>query len=846
MKHSFISMRATLLVALAAATLSACGGGAPTEENPNTTPPNQPTYNGPAPATAEVQAFRLALWDNVKSTGRCGGCHIEGEQSPMFARQDDINLAFEAANTVVNLSDPAASRMVTKVAGGHNCWLASAEACADLLTTWIRNWAGSAASGGTQIQLVAPPDRDVGDSREFPDVAAYQATIWPLVTGVGGCVRCHSPASQTPQAPFFANPDVAAIEEAYSAARTKISLEDDNSVTDLADAKSRLVVRLRDEFHNCWSGNCAADAATMFAAVKAFVEEGDVIEVDPSLTLSKAVTLYDGVVASGGNRFEANTIAKWEFKTGQSCGESIAGACGTAFDTSGVDPAIDLTLSGNVAWVGGWGINVRAGEGAMPGGKVQGSTASSRKLRDLIGNTGEYSVELWIAPANVAQEDAFIATYSGGVDSRNFTVAQQQYQVEFLHRSSTTNANGSPSLITDADDEDLQATLQHVVVTFDPTNGRRIYINGEDTGDRDPDGAAAIGDWDDTFAFVLGNEVSGSRQFTGVYRFVAVHNRALTQAQIQQNFEVGVGERYFLLFGISHLIDVPQSYVMFEVSQFDSYGYLFNKPAFISLDADARPGSIVLQGMRIGENGAELHVGQAYRTLDTTITDSDYTPGVGAPLSQVGTVVALQKGPLDDLFFLCFDRLGARENVCSEDASPTPIAPTPVAKPALIGVRTFDEINATMAAVTGVSPNDADVRATYSNIRQSLPAVNDIQAFLGSHQTAVAQLAIQYCNALVEDTSARASYFPGLDWNSTLATQQDRDRIIDPIIDRVTASTATEPLDNQPDRALVHDELNDLIQGRLCQTTACGPGRTPTVVKATCAAALSSAAMIVK
>ena len=47
---------------------------------------------------------------------------------------------------------------------------------------------------------------------------------------------------------------------------------------------------------------------------------------------------------------------------------------------------------------------------------------------------------------------------------------------------------------------------------------------------------------------MLGNEVSGNRQWQGVVRLVAIHNRALTQAQIQQNFDAGVGERYFLLF----------------------------------------------------------------------------------------------------------------------------------------------------------------------------------------------------------------------------------------------------------------------------------------------------------
>src|SRR5262249_19921699 len=161
--------------------------------------------------------------DNIKASNRCGGCHVAGEQAPMFARQDDINLAYEAANSVVNLSDPASSRMVEKVGGGHNCWLASAEACAGRLTAWISTGQGGAAGGGTQIQLVAPPDKDVGDSRAFPSLAAFQSTIYPLVTGTAGCVRCHSPTAATPQSPFFASADV---NEAYNAVRAKVNMED--------------------------------------------------------------------------------------------------------------------------------------------------------------------------------------------------------------------------------------------------------------------------------------------------------------------------------------------------------------------------------------------------------------------------------------------------------------------------------------------------------------------------------------------------------------------------------------------------------------------------------------------
>src|SRR3546814_9034132 len=70
-------------------------------------------------------------------------------------------------------------------------------------------------------------------------------------------------------------------------------------------------------------------------------------------------------------------ISLWEFKTGEGL---------TAFDTSGVEPAIDLTLSGDVQWFGGWGLTINDG-------KAQGTTAASRKLHDLIRATGERSEE---------------------------------------------------------------------------------------------------------------------------------------------------------------------------------------------------------------------------------------------------------------------------------------------------------------------------------------------------------------------------------------------------------------------------------------------------------------------
>jgi hypothetical protein len=811
--HTRATLLRILAVGLVVMLIAGCGGGADTVANPAGPGGAPPSYTGPAPATADVQAFKLNVWDNLKATNRCGQCHVVGGQTPQFVRQDDVNLAYEAANTIVTLSSPQDSEMVAKVAGGHNCWLASTDACADILTTWISNWAGATASGGGGVVLEPPTLRDPGASKSFPsDPALYASTVYPLVEQY--CSRCHAPAATIPQSPYFASGDLA---EAYAAAKTKINLDQ--------PALSRLVVRLRTEFHNCWS-DCAANANTMEAAIASFAGQIPVTQVDPSLVLSKALGLYEGTVASGGNRYNGNVIGMWEFKTGSGT---------VAYDTSGVEPALDLNLSGDVTWVGGWGINVRSG-------KAQGSTIASKKLHDLMKATGEYSIEAWVAPGNVAQEESRIVSYSGGTTTRNFMLGQTLYSYDFHNRSSTADQNGDPRLTTSADDEDLQATLQHVVATYDPVNGRRIYVNGEFTGDVDPVAGGTLEDWDDTFAFVLGNEVSGDRQFQGVFRLVAIYNRAITPAQITQNFEAGVGEKFFLLFSVSHLVAMPQSYVMFEVSQLDSYGYLFDKPTFISLDATATPGSIPIAGVRIGVNGAEAAVGQAYRTLDTVVNDSNYGPG-GQRLSAIGTVIALEKGPEFDEFFLTFDVLGSRTNVRTDPVPLLPAPPPDVPRAADVGLRVFDEINATMSELTGISTQNPDVAATYQTVKQALPTVETIDTFVSAHPVAVAQLAIQYCDALVADTGARAAYFPGFNFAAAPATAFNaggRTAVLDALVGRmVDPALATDPA-----VADVRSEL-DALMTRLVPGGSTA-ARTETVVKATCAALLGSAVTLVQ
>ncbi len=254
-------LKTVVVAALASVVLTACGGGAQTTENPITTAPDpgNSTYTGPAPRDNDVFKFQQEFWSKARSTDRCGSCHNESVgQTPMFVRNDDVNMAYDEAVTVTDMQQPSLSRVVEKVGEGHNCWVADAGTCASIMTTWIENWIGeTAGNGGRQIVLTPPPSVDPGESKNFPeDSAAFASTVYPLLAQY--CSNCHSSESANAQQPYFADPNV---DSAYDAAKSKINLDS----PDL----SRLVIRLRNEFHNCWD-SCSANGTEMENAITAF------------------------------------------------------------------------------------------------------------------------------------------------------------------------------------------------------------------------------------------------------------------------------------------------------------------------------------------------------------------------------------------------------------------------------------------------------------------------------------------------------------------------------------------------------------------------------------------------
>lgn len=794
--------------------LSGCGG-ADVEQNPP--PPVQQensNYSGPAPQTEDIQLFKLSLWDNVAQNSRCGACHVQGNTAPYFARNDDINQAYSAARPLVDLSDPARSLLVTKLAGGHNCWLASDSACADTLTQWVRNWANSTETESATVTLVAPPARDPGSSKTLPqDPALFSSSVYPLLRQY--CLDCHAPNAAQPQAPFFADSDVAA---AYEASRKLINLD--------TPELSRFVARLGGEFHNCWS-DCDANATSMLNAIRQIADNVQLTALDPALVPSKALRLGDGVVASSGGRFESNQIAFYQFKTG-------SGAI--AYDTSGVEPAANLSLQGDISWVTGWGIQINKG-------RAQASTSSSKKLAQLIGATGELTVEAWVVPANVVQEGpAAIVSYAGSNTERNFTLGQTQYNYNFLLRSAAADFAGMPALSTPDADEVLQATLQHVVLTQDPVNGRRIYVNGNDTGVRDT--ASAIRNWDNTYALIVGNEANGNRQWQGTVRMLALHNKVLTPAQVRQNFDVGVGQKFYLLFGIGQLINLPDSYIVFEVAQFDNYSYLFNTPYLINLEGRSLPQALTISDMALGLNGKEVLTGQAWLKQQFNLASgTDLSTAV--PLSAQGTIIGAELGAANDEFFLSFGRIGELTHVRTDISVPVQQIIASNSQSSDIGLKTFAEIHASMSALTGVAQQQAAVAAVYQTIQRQLPAADSIDTFVSAQQMAITQLGIAYCNAAIADSAIAQSWFPGVDFTASPSqtySAANRPLVVQPLLDRLI------PLSPQTSarRTEVETELDALISRLSSCGGSCSAERSRTIAKAACTAVLASAELLVQ
>lgn len=185
-------------------------------------------------------------------------------------------------------------------------------------------------------------------------------------------------------------------------------------------------------------------------------------------------------------------------------------------------------------------------------------------------------------------------------------------------------------------------------------------------------------------------------------------------------------------------------------------------------------------------------------------------------------------------------------NTVTEAPPTNPIA----AQVVNVGIKNFDQVNATFSVLTGVPETNANVRAEYNAIRASLPLNNDIRTFGGSTQNALLKLAARYCDEAMRSDALRVNVLPGnllLPTNAALTvanvdntvpaqalTPANNAKIVDFMIDKFWNRPANAPA-NEDDMRLI-TLINELALNEAASGTT-----TRNVLTGVCTAALANA-----
>jgi hypothetical protein len=649
---------------------------------------------------------------------------------------------------------------------------------------------------------------------ETEQVAAFEATLWPLLTS-RTCGDCHTTVNG--RTPFL-------LADGNSTVAFRAIVDNGKVNFDNASA-SRLVARLASDQHHCWS-DCSGDGLEMHMAIEAWVADIEARggnssggeAVSSGTLVSSVVGADEGVEDEGGERYTSHMIGFWKFdeQTGD-----------IARDSSGVSPAMDIRLGDDVSFMESYGLDFSQGTASSFNGP-------SRKLYDQIAHpdvgSGQFSVEMWIVPANTNQQSDLVRY------SNEFRIRQRLYQYDTRTRSRAPAGgdDGISRLVTYDVDRDLQSGLQHAMLTYDRFNGMRIYVNGEFTDDIDEAGGALLWNWGQSSRLTLGQ--GGDNGWVGQLRMLAIYRQALSPARIMQNYLAGVGLRLTLNFDISQWAG-PGSRIEMSMSQIDDQSYILCQPTLVTQNAGLR-----IRGMRVNINGQTPAGGQGFSKLNTVSQSGRQQ------LSNLCSIVENPPGP--DSFQLTFEGLGQWIDPVDEPSWP-PITYdyANVEQLPTHGVRDFAKINETMAALTGVSAGNPAVTDTYLEIQQQLPGSYDVRSFVSSNQVGIAKLAVKYCSELVDSAGLRAAFFdsnPGFEFNLTpdVAFQNDvvedkRRRITEPLVRKMIG----EGLDTvQPDLVAAEGTVLALVDTLVADCGACDAAATQDIVAGACIAVLASGA----
>ncbi len=177
-------------------------------------------------------------------------------------------------------------------------------------------------------------------------------------------------------------------------------------------------------------------------------------------------------------------------------------------------------------WLEGGGMQFTGGQAALI------SPLPAEKIVTAAQAANQLTIEALVTPQDTEHAGpARIVSLSRDPMSRNFTLGQVKGQYILRLRTTETNEQGMPDL--PSYDNMLLPERQHVVAVYDQLEVR-FYVNGELAGQWARGGD--FSNWDPTFRLIIGNEATMDRQWAGKFELVAIYARALTPAEVDQNY----------------------------------------------------------------------------------------------------------------------------------------------------------------------------------------------------------------------------------------------------------------------------------------------------------------------
>jgi hypothetical protein len=234
------------------------------------------------------------------------------------------------------------------------------------------------------------------------------------------------------------------------------------------------------------------------------------------------ILLFTATSASNAQRVTDGLVDLFTF--GEQQGEFVHDVSGSGFPT-----LLTIHNTNAVTWLEEGGLRIDAPvliHSSLPAQDFYSAAMASEAL----------TLEAWVSPDNTVQDGpARILTISEGTSTRNTMLAQDGGQYVARLRTTETDNNGMPNIGAGAGS--VSTNLQHVVFTRDASGATAFYIDGElvSTGER----TGALSNWNSGYSLTLANESGADRPWTGTYHLVALYGKALSAAEVEQNYAAG-------------------------------------------------------------------------------------------------------------------------------------------------------------------------------------------------------------------------------------------------------------------------------------------------------------------